>query len=184
MLLDEWEKQRMGRMPRGLDFVRSGLLAMIAALLSATLPGLGLAQTAQDRQIAFGKDIYKAKATCLFCHRWDGNGENGYGGMALSLRGTQLTPEQIAETIKCGRPGTGMPYHDAFAYTDQRCYGMTGAEMGTMMPMSSVQSLNQREVDAVVAYLEAKVVGRGPATYDDCVEFFDATTKQCDPFKK
>jgi len=39
-------------------------------------------------------------------------------------------PEQLSEVVKCGRPATGMPYHDRFAYTDKRCYAHTREEMG------------------------------------------------------
>ena len=28
-----------------------------------------------------------------------------------------------------------MPYHDQFAYTDKRCYGMTREELGKDMPL-------------------------------------------------
>ncbi|HTP93241.1 MAG TPA: hypothetical protein VMJ52_15970, partial [Xanthobacteraceae bacterium] len=71
------------------------------------------AQSAEEaRLIEFGKDIFKTKATCQFCHKWDASGDQGYGGNALSLRKTQLTPAQMTETVKCGRPGTGMPFHD------------------------------------------------------------------------
>src|SRR6516165_1623306 len=80
-------------------------------------------------------------------------GDQGYGGNALSLRATQLTLEQLAEVVKCGRPGTGMPYHDRFAYTDKRCYGYTRDEMGKDMPPAGNDFLSNREIDAVVKYL-------------------------------
>ena len=62
--------------------------------------------------------------------------------------------------VKCGRPGTGMPFHDQFAYTDKRCYGVTRAELGKDVPPLG-ESLQPREIDAVVKYLFAKAVGRG-----------------------
>src|SRR5262244_3316734 len=77
-----------------------------------------------------------------------------------------------------------MPYHDRFAYTDKRCYGHTREEMGKDMPPAGNDFLSQREIDAVVKYLFAKAVGRGPATYEDCVDFWGTDTKQCDPMKK
>src|SRR5712664_2682528 len=93
------------------------------------------ALSAEDaRTIEFGKEIFKSKAVCQYCHKWDASGDQGYGGNALSLRATHLTPEQLTEVVKCGRPATGMPYHDRFAYTDKRCYGHTRDEMGKDMP--------------------------------------------------
>jgi mono/diheme cytochrome c family protein len=156
---------------------------LIAAPAFAQLPPS--AQAAEDaRFIAFGKEIFKSKAVCQYCHKWDASGDQGYGGNALSLRATQLTPEQMTEVVKCGRPGTGMPYHDRFAYTDKRCYGYTREQMGTDMPPAGNDFLSNREVDAVVKYLFAKDVGKGPATYEDCVDFWGTDTKQCDPMKK
>src|SRR4051794_41612702 len=37
------------------------------------------------------------RSNCQFCHKWDASGDTGYGGIALSLRKTALTPEQFAE---------------------------------------------------------------------------------------
>jgi mono/diheme cytochrome c family protein len=162
-------------------------VALLAGFLVITY-GYARAQDMQSaeeaRTIEFGKDIFKTKATCQFCHKWDASGDQGYGGNALSLRKTQLTPAQVAETIKCGRPGTGMPYHDQFAYTDKRCYGLTRADLGNDMPPEPNAFLNAHEIDAVVKYLFAKAVGRGPSTYEDCVDFWGQDTQQCEPMKK
>jgi mono/diheme cytochrome c family protein len=135
--------------------------------------------------IEYGKEVFKSKAICQFCHKWDASGDQGYGGNALSLRVTQLTREQVAETIKCGRPATNMPYHDRFAYTDKRCYGMDRAMAGKDMPPgANNEYLSPRDIDAVVRYLFAKVVGKGPSTYDDCIDFWGKDTRQCDAMKK
>ena len=160
--------------------------ATLAALLTAA-SGPARAQAspspADARALEYGKDVYKVKGNCQFCHKWDASGDQGYGGNASSLRKTFLTPEQFAEVIKCGRPGTGMPYHDQYAYTDKRCYGVTREELGKELPLLG-ESLQPREIDAVVKYLYTKAVGRGPATYDDCVDFWGKDTRQCDPMKK
>jgi mono/diheme cytochrome c family protein len=137
----------------------------------------------EARTIEYGKEIFKTKATCQFCHKWDASGDQGYGGNALSLRKTQLTPAQMAEVIKCGRPGTAMPYHDKFAYTDKRCYKMTREDLGKDMPQAATESLQPREVDAVVKYLFAKAVGRGESTYEECIDFWGSDTRECEPMK-
>jgi mono/diheme cytochrome c family protein len=135
------------------------------------------------RTIEFGKEIYKNKASCQFCHKWDASGDQGYGGNALSLRKTHLTPEQFAEVVKCGRPLTGMPYHDRLSYTDKRCYDMTRKDLGKDMPPMG-EFLQAREIGAVVKYLFAKVVGREATTYEDCIDFWGSDTRQCEPYKK
>jgi mono/diheme cytochrome c family protein len=140
--------------------------------------------SAEDaRAIEFGKEIFKVKANCQFCHKWDASGDTGYGGNALSLRKTALNPEQFGEVVRCGRPSTGMPYHDRLAYTDKRCYGVTREEVGKDMPPMG-EFLSAREADAVVRYLFAKAVGHGASTYEDCVDFWGKDTRQCEPMKK
>jgi mono/diheme cytochrome c family protein len=172
------------------NILRYTLTALALLSLVALLPASGQAQAQaplsaeEARFIEFGKEIFKSKAVCQYCHKWDASGDQGYGGNALSLRATQLTPEQMTEVVKCGRPTTGMPYHDRFAYTDKRCYGYTREQMGNDMPPAGNDFLSAREVDAVVKYLFAKDVGRGPATYEDCVEFWGTDTRQCEPMKK
>jgi mono/diheme cytochrome c family protein len=170
-------------------FVRH--LVLTLALIGPLGVTTTVAAQAQDTQsaeearvIAQGKDIFKTKATCQFCHKWDASGDQGYGGNALSLRAAKLTPAQVAETVKCGRPGTGMPYHDQFAYTDKRCYGVSREQLGKDMPPEPNAFLNSDEIDAVVKYLFAKDVGRGPSTYEDCVEFWGTETRQCEPMKQ
>ena len=160
-------------------------MAVAFALLAlAGMPASAQAPSAEElRMIEFGKEIYKNKGHCQYCHKWDGSGDQGYGGNALSLRSTKLTKEQFIEVIKCGRPLTGMPYHDQFAYTDKRCFDMTKEDLGKDMPAIG-EPLQAREIGGVVTYLFARVVNRGPATYEDCVDFWGKDTRQCDPMKK
>ena len=44
--------------------------------------------------------------------------------------------------------------------------------------------LSGSEIDAVVKYVYARMVGHGPSTYEDCVDFWGKDTRQCDPLKK
>ena len=73
----------------------------------------------------YGLKVYKS-GNCMGCHKWHGSGGPGYGGAALSLRATQLDRDQIIEVVKCGRPGTNMPFHDRTAYKDDHCYARVG----------------------------------------------------------
>ena len=158
-------------------------LAVFLAAASASAHAQAPLSPEEARALEFGKEIYKVKANCQFCHKWDASGDTGYGGVAFSLRKSALTREQFSEVVKCGRPATGMPYHDQYAYTDKRCYGMTREDLGKNMPLIG-ESLSAREIDAVVKYLFAKAVGRGELTYEDCVDFWGTETRQCEPMKK
>jgi mono/diheme cytochrome c family protein len=88
------------------------LTIAISIALAALAADAASAQTPLSpddvRAIERGKEIYKVKANCQFCHKWDASGDQGYGGNASSLRKTFLNEEQFAEVVRCGRPGTGI----------------------------------------------------------------------------
>ena len=161
------------------------IAALMAGLAVDSARAHDMSPAEEARAIEYGKEVFKNKAICQFCHKWDASGDQGYGGNALSLRITQMTREQVAEVIKCGRPATNMPYHDRFSYTDKRCYGMDRAMAGKDMPPgANNEYLAPRDIDAVVRYLFARVVGKGPSNYEDCVDFWGKDTRQCDAMKK
>jgi mono/diheme cytochrome c family protein len=163
-------------------FVNRAAIAAIVGGLWA-LVAMPVAAQTEDRAITFGREIFKEKAACQFCHKWDGGGDQGYGGLAPSLRATKLDKDQITEVVRCGRPGTGMPYHDSFAYTDKRCYGVTRSDLGAAMPIPG-NFLARSEVEAVVEFVVSQLVGKGPADYAECVKFWGSTSQQCDSLKK
>ena len=160
----------------------AGSLALAAALAFALVVPAA-AQTPAGTAIALGKRLFQAKAECGHCHGWsgDGAGDPLSPGKAANLRETKLDHDQLVETIRCGVPsGTGMPHFDKFAWTEgEKCFGMTGAEVGDKKPRAPTADLSKREIEAIVAYLEAKVVGKGPPTVDDCEEFFGAGAPLC-----
>lgn len=114
---------------------------------------------AQDApRLAAGEAAWD-KAACLQCH--GSTGEGGPGGefaAGPSLRKTRLDRAALVETISCGLPGTEMPAWLDGAYTRRACYGFPpGPAPGgtTLTPVLSAD-----EVDALVAYLLANIVGR------------------------
>ena len=149
------------------------------AALAVSLPAA--AQTAGD--IGLGKRLYQEKATCGFCHGWsgDGAGDPHSPGKAANLRETKLDHDQLVEVIRCGVPGgTAMPHFDKFAWTKgEECFGMTDAEVGDKKPTAPTAGLQKREIQAIVAYLEAKIVGKGPPTVADCDEYFGSGSARC-----
>ena len=135
---------------------------------------------ANDHQLALGKRVYK-KANCVGCHKWHGGGGGGYGGVALSLRDTTLDRDWLITLVRCGRPGTRMPYHDRNAYRgDNRdCYEMTADEFGEQLPPKAPRVLREKEIEAVVAYVQARIQGRGQPNHDDCTAFWGADATRC-----
>lgn len=134
---------------------------------------------AQD--LAAGQRVYE-KANCVGCHRWHGGGGGGYGGAALSLRETLLDRDGLVETIRCGRPGTNMPYHERNAYREGSCFGLTAAELGSDMPPIGRDMLRPREIEAVADYVLA-LKERGEPTYEECVEFWGPGARECDAMR-
>jgi cytochrome c2 len=71
----------------------AALIATLSCLLwfAGNVPASAqTAPTAEEaRLLEFGKEIFKSKAVCQYCHKWDASGDQGYGGNALSLRATQ-----------------------------------------------------------------------------------------------
>ncbi len=150
----------------------------------ASPPAADNAQQPDAATMALGLTVFKTTARCQFCHGWDGAGNaSEYGGNAPSLRATQLTRDQIAETVRCGRPGAGMPYHARTAYTDGSCNGLTAADLGDEMPPAPLGYLSDRQINAVADYVAYYLKGRGAPTYQECVDFYASKSRVCDSFR-
>ncbi len=162
----------------------SCILLFVVACLS--LPGMAGAQTNMGghQPHSEGQRIFE-RANCVGCHKWHGGGGGGYGGAALSLRATQLDRNQIIETVHCGRPGTSMPHFDREAYKQFRCYsGVTAQDLGKDMPNEPASYLRPQEIEIVVDYVIQHFKGKGPATYQDCVDFFGEGARACEIYNK
>jgi hypothetical protein len=111
----------------------------------------------------------------------DGERDDDDYPMGANLRTTRLDAAAIKLTIGCGRPGTGMPSFDAGAYTVHACYGRPlGAAPDNLQPTPRVLSLD--EIDALVTYLQARIVGHGKVTREECLFYYDGKA-DCDDFK-
>jgi Cytochrome C oxidase, cbb3-type, subunit III len=153
---------------------------IIAASLLIAATSLASAASAQDFER--GRRLFLEKADCAYCHGWagDGAGQGQSPGGAANLRRSQLARDQLITVIMCGVPGTAMPHFDEGAYTDQRCYGMTEAELGSRTPAFPPSStLVKREVEVIADYLLGKIIGRGPITREDCIENFGERARSC-----
>lgn len=127
-----------------------------------------------------GRIVYE-KVNCVGCHKWHGGGGGGYGGAALSLRETALDRAQLVEIVRCGRPGTGMPYFDREAYRRAECYGgmtLDGLAPGDV-PRTPVAFLRPEEIDAVVAYVQTAIQGKGEVTKEDCLAYWGPGAREC-----
>jgi mono/diheme cytochrome c family protein len=157
-----------------------GATLALAVIAVVAMAAGALAQSADPADA--GKAVFK-RANCVGCHKWHGNGGGGYGGDALSLRKTELTKDQIIETVECGRPGTGMPFFMRGAYDTTKCHGMNRQEVGAQIPPEANVFLRHEDVEAVADYVLTHIKGRGEPTYAECADFFGTTSHVCDIYK-
>ena len=145
--------------------LRSILLACGWLLASA---GISYAQD----QLAAGLRAWR-QGGCALCHGTFGAG--GGGGEqpeGPSLRKTELDAETLKQTVRCGRPGSRMPYFLKGAYTETSCWGIPVAAEAPD-DVTGPGALSAEAIDQLVAYLMARVVrhGDGPSK-DECVAYY------------
>jgi mono/diheme cytochrome c family protein len=158
--------------------VPAGAIALAAVLFVGT-------SNAAENNPESGQAVFK-RANCVGCHKWHGDGGGGYGGAALSLRKTELDKQQIMETVRCGRPGTGMPYfsHDSYPSDGApQCYNLTGKDLETMHVAQANVFLRPEEIAAVAEYVISFIKGKGEPNLADCIAFFGEDSKACDVYK-
>jgi mono/diheme cytochrome c family protein len=157
-------------------------------LLALSTASTAWAQAADPSDIVEGGKLFRQKASCQSCHGWAGDGRKMDNQMpdGANLRESTLDRQNLVMTIKCGRPGTGMPAFDKFAYSDGRCYGLKQADLrasGSHMP-DPPATLQVREIDTIVDFLLAKVVKQGPMDRAKCIEFWGSEVEACGEFAK
>jgi hypothetical protein len=137
------------------DWRRTSCAVCAAIWFSAAVSASAVAE--DEARLAAGEAAWD-KAGCLQCH--GSTGEGGAGGefpAGPSLRTTRLDRAALIETISCGLPGTQMPAWLDGAYTQRSCYGFPPGPAPDGTTLTPVLSAD--EVEALVDYLRAKVVG-------------------------
>jgi mono/diheme cytochrome c family protein len=146
------------------------------------------AQVPDASDIAEGMRLFLQKGNCQACHGWAADGRKMDSQMpdGSNLRETRLDRGTLILTIKCGRPGRGMPAFDKLAYSDARCYGMKQADLrssGLSLP-DPPATLQPREVELLADFLSAKVIGKGSMNRAQCKEYWGAEVEACGEFPK
>lgn len=168
--------------------VAVSLAAMTLAFVTLAVP-VTRAQQAIDQagDPKRGKSVFRSVGLCVNCHGWAADGKTGisWGAPAgANLRETKLDEAALIEAIKCGRPGTPMPYHDRAAYRDDRCYGMVMSDFAPGSEPTRGNTFGDRDVANVVTYLQTHVIGLGKPTYEECADFYDnRAAKACSSMK-
>ena len=140
-------------------------------------------QAQNDDKISAGLWTWKTSG-CADCHGpfADGDREDDDFPIGANLRVTKLNADALKATIRCGRAGTGMPAFEDGAYTVYSCYGRPlGGAPGKLEP--SARKLTADEIDTVIAYLQARIIGRGRITRPECLAYYEDQSEVCDDYK-
>jgi hypothetical protein len=154
--------------------------ALFAVLLAASAVQ---AQAPDAADVAEGMRLFRQKANCQACHGWAGDGRKMDSQMpdGANLREIQYGRDDVILAIKCGRPGRSMPAFDKLAYSDGRCYGMTRAELKAreLSLPDPPATLQPREIELLVDFLFAKVIGKGAMDRAKCIEYWGSEVEAC-----
>jgi mono/diheme cytochrome c family protein len=136
-----------------------------------------------DDKVGAGLKLWHESA-CADCHGpfADGNREDEDWPVGANLRTTRLDAAGLKLAISCGRAGAGMPAFDEGAYTVHACYGRPqGAAPDNLHP--SGRKLSPNEIDAVIAYLQARIIGRGQISREECLTYYENQADFCEDYK-
>ena len=156
--------------------------AVFSAVFGVTLAAFAMTAEAQEGDADLGADAWQS-AACKQCHGWAGDGvpeDNQQDG--VSLRETLLTAEFLIETIRCGRPGTGMPSFRRNAWTEIiPCYGLTQPPEGAFAP--AIESpIGDRTINNLVAFILRDFAGQGPVSREYCWLRVGPDSTRCDGY--
>ena len=167
---------------------RSTVLAVILAAVAFASCSPAFAQSVDPADLAAGGRLFRQKGNCQSCHGWAGDGRKMDSQMpdGANLRQSVLDRETLVTIIKCGRPGTGMPPFDKFAYSDGRCYGLKQADLASpkfQMP-DPPATLQAREIETMADFMLAKIVGKGAMDRAACIDYWGSDVEVCNEFAK
>ncbi len=160
-----------------------GASAVILTLAVAVLAYSTITFAQNNDRVKAGLALWKT-AGCADCHGpfADGDREDDDFPIGANLRTTKLDPAALKMTVRCGRAGTGMPSFDEEAYTTRECYGRPqGTRPDNLQPTPRTLTLD--EIDAVIAYLQARIIGRGKITRGECLSYYEDQPDTCEDYK-
>ena len=122
------------------------------------------AAIAQDQdKVKAGLEAWK-NSGCAECHGSfaDGEKQRDEAPTGANLRTARLDTAALKLVISCGKPGgAGMPAFDEGAYKVRPCYGRPlGPPPDNLYPAGT--TLTPDQIDAVIAYLQARIIGARP----------------------
>ncbi len=150
------------------------------ALLSGEIPTV-----AQDLdRVKAGLEVWK-NSGCADCHGAfaDGDKQRDEAPTGANLRTSRLDSAALKLVIACGRPGgAGMPAFEEGAYKTRACYDRPmGEEPTDLYPAG--RKLTPVEINDVITYLQARIIGRGRITKEECLFYYYDQPDDCEDIK-
>jgi mono/diheme cytochrome c family protein len=178
-MVSRMNSNESAQMKRGVRTCGVILAVAVGVLANSTAT---LAQN--DDKVKAGLEVWK-NSGCAECHGSFANGDKqrDESPTGANLRTARLDTAALKLVISCGRPGgSGMPAFDEGAYTVRACYGRPlGAPPDNLYP--SGVTISPDQIDAVIAYLQARIIGRGPITKEECLAYYSDRPDECDDIK-
>jgi mono/diheme cytochrome c family protein len=149
-------------------------VAALAVAVGIVAQG-SVARAQNEDAVKAGLDIWRSSG-CSECHGPFANGEKerDEAPNGANIRQARLDAAALKLTISCGRPGTGMPAFDGGAAL---CSGRQNGDY------PAPRTLNSAEIDAVVAYLQARILGKGRITKQECLLYYYDKPDWCDDYQ-
>jgi mono/diheme cytochrome c family protein len=164
---------------------RHGVVLMLALAYMAVMAQGPATAAPNEDPVKAGLEIWKSSG-CADCHGpfADGDKQRDEMPTGANLRGSRLDGAALKQIISCGRPDTGMPSFDGGAYMVRPCYGQAlGAVPDNLYP--APRTLTPAQIDSVITYLQARVLGQRKITHEDCLYYYyDAPSSWCGDNKK
>jgi hypothetical protein len=160
-----------------------GARAVILTLAIGVLAHSTMTLAQNGDKVKAGLVIWKTTG-CADCHGpfADGDREDDDFPIGANLRTTKLDAAALKTTIRCGRAGTGVPAFDDGAYAMRECYGRSrGVRSENLQP--TPRTLMVDEIDLVIAYLQARIIGRGKITREECLSYYNDQPDTCEDYK-
>jgi mono/diheme cytochrome c family protein len=149
-----------------------GTLVLTVTTVALACSSVALAQN-EDR-VKAGLELWKSSG-CSDCHGAFANGEKDRdeSPTGANLRTARLDAAALKKAIGCGRVGAEMPAFIEGAGSAPACSGQGAGEY------PAPRTLTSDEIDAVVAYLQARIVGHGRITKTECLAYYDNQEDMC-----
>ncbi len=157
---------------------KSRLRASTAFVVLAAALAWSSALAQSEDKVKAGLALWRGSG-CADCHGAFANGEKQRDELptGANLRTTRLDAEALKRVIGCGRSGAEMPAFIEGANSASACGGQASGDYPAPRTLTPV------EIDAVVAYLQARIVGKGRITRAECLAYYDDQQDWCEEYK-